>query len=83
VKVHCNEGVAIRIGPESCVGIRAMTAKQSGEPAIEPRDPRLEKRHSSNERRAPAALIKRKCAYLTFLSLSVGPHYGMLQGHSY
>ena len=22
VKVHCNEGVAIRIGPEPCVGIR-------------------------------------------------------------
>jgi len=37
VQVHCNEGVAIRIGPESCVGIRedtdeALTGERIGQP---------------------------------------------------
>jgi len=37
VKVHCNEGVAIRIGPEPCVGIReddgeASAGERIGQP---------------------------------------------------
>ena len=28
MKVHCDEGVAIRIGPEPCVGIREGAAKR-------------------------------------------------------
>ena len=37
MKVHCNEGVAIRIGPESCVGIRedggeASVGERIGQP---------------------------------------------------
>jgi hypothetical protein len=37
VKVHCNEGVAIRIGPEPCVGIReddgeASVGERIGQP---------------------------------------------------
>ncbi len=36
MQVHCNKGVAIRIGPESCVGIRedtdeALTGERIGQ----------------------------------------------------
>jgi hypothetical protein len=42
VQVHCDEGVAIHIGPEPCVGTRegdseASAARGAHRPAIEPR----------------------------------------------
>jgi hypothetical protein len=38
VQVHCDEGVAIRIGPESCAGVRegageALTGGRTGQPS--------------------------------------------------
>jgi hypothetical protein len=55
VEVRCNEGVAIRIGPEPCAGVREGAGEASAGERIG--QPLSRESHSS---RTPTLLIKRK-----------------------
>jgi hypothetical protein len=66
VKVRDDEGVAIRIGPEPCVGVRKDVNEASvgeGAKAIEPRNPNF---------RVPTLFRKRKATRPSTLSRALG-----------
>ena len=66
MQVHCDEGVANRIGPEPCVRPSRGGARSVGRgtyrPAIEPRKLRSERRRRLTSGRQHDRMRKRECA---------------------